>query len=270
MTDAETTGPGVAEGPSRRRRWVTRGLTALGVVLVALVVAVAVWLATPYAVEPAAWDEALARDDVEIAERDGDWWLSPAEGDPDVGVVFYPGARVRPEAYVPTWAPIVAEADVVVAIPEMPLNLAVLDRDRAASLVAAPPVDAAAALDRWHVGGHSMGGAMAASWLGTDPAVAVEGLVLWASFSTGGAGLEAREDLEVLSVAGSRDGLATLEDIEERRDLLPPDADLQTVEGMNHAQFGRYGDQWRDQRPAITDAQAQRELTERVSEHLQR
>jgi len=258
-----------ADAPSRVRRWVRRGLTVLAVVLVAAVVAVAIWLATPYEVEASAWDEALARDDVEVTEHDGDWWVRPAEADAEVGVVFYPGARVRPEAYVPTWAPIVADAGAVVVIPEMPLNLAVLARDRAEAILAEPPAEHAEALGRWHVGGHSMGGAMAASWLGEEPAADVDGLILWASFSTGGAGLEERDDLEVLSVAGARDGLATPADIGERRDLLPADAEMAMVEGMNHAQFGRYGDQWRDLPPEITDAEAQRALTELVVDHLE-
>ena len=183
--------------------------------------------------------------------------LRPAGSEPVRGVVFYPGARVHREAYVATWAPIVAATDTLVLIPRMPLNLAFFGRGRAEGLIADTPE-----VDQWWVGGHSLGGAMAASWLGRQEPGTVQGLTLWASFSTGGAGLEDREDLTVLSVSGSRDGLATPADIAERRALLPDDARMVEVAGMNHAQFGAYGPQARDLTPQISDEAARSALTD--------
>lgn len=236
-----------------RARWVL--LAVLGLLAIGLL-GVVVWASLARPPEPGPLEAALADPAVEVT-LGGVVELRPSGVAPTRGVVFYPGARVSPEAYVATWAPIVAATDVLVLIPSMPLNLAVLDRSRAGDLIAATED-----IERWWVGGHSLGGAMAASWLGDQPPGTVEGLTLWAAFATEGAGLRSRTDLTVLSVSGTRDGLATPADIAERRDLLPPDAIMVEVEGMNHAQFGRYGPQGGDRPPTISDDQAQSALTE--------
>ncbi len=255
--------PAASPAPPRRR-WPRR----LGLGLVAatglLLVAFVVWASLARSAEPGPLADALDRADVEVV-LDAVVELRPSERDPVRGVVFYPGARVSREAYVATWAPIVAQTDTLVLIPRMPLNLAFFGRSRAAGLI-----EDHDGIDRWYVGGHSLGGAMAASWLGDQEPGDIDGLVLWASFATGGAGLDERDDLAVLSVSGERDGLATPEDIAERRALLPPDAVMVEVEGMNHAQFGRYGPQGRDLEPTISDAEAQAALDAAHLEYFDR
>lgn len=236
---------------SRAGRFLRLGLLALGGLLVAGVVAFLVWAWTPTGPDEASLAAAVADERVEGTEQDGTWTLRPADGAATTGIVFYPGARVEPSAYVPNWVPIVAESGVEVVIPRMPLNLAVFDRSRAEDVI-----DVTHGIDRWLVGGHSLGGAMATSWLGDTDDERLVGAILWASFPTGGAGLDERTDLAVLSVGGTRDGLSTPEDLRERRALLPPDAELVFVEGMNHAQFGRYGAQRGDGTPTIDDLEA--------------
>lgn len=247
--------PGAAGSATGRSRWRWILLATLGLLAVGLV-GVVVWASLARPAEPGPLEAAVADPAVEVT-LGAVVELRPSAVEPTRGVVFYPGARVAPEAYVATWAPIVAATDVLVLIPSMPLNLAVLDRSRAGELIAATDD-----IDRWWVGGHSLGGAMAASWLGDQPPGTVEGLTLWAAFATEGAGLRSRTDLTVLSVSGTRDGLATPADVAERRDLLPPEALMVEVEGMNHAQFGRYGPQGGDRSPTISDDQAQSALTE--------
>ena len=239
----------------RDGRWLRAALITVGVVVAGAIVAFLVWAFTPAGPDEATLATVTADDRIELTEQDGTVTLRPAEGTPSTGIVFYPGARVQPAAYVPTWAPIVATSGVEVVIPRMPLNLAVFGRGRADDVIGD-----ASDIDRWFVGGHSLGGAMASSWLGGTDDDRLAGLILWASFPTGGAGLDLRPELTVLSVGGSRDGLSTPDDLRERRDLLPPDAQLVFVEGMNHAQFGAYGDQPRDLSPTIEDAEAAAEL----------
>lgn len=271
-TDGDTSGPsgveragavpqasGAQPGQPRRTRRRVRLRTVL-LVLVALlalaVVAFVVWASLARPAEPAALQAVI--DDAEVEVTLGAVVeLRPAGVEPSRGVVFYPGARVHREAYVASWAPIVAATDTLVLIPRMPLNLAFFGRSRADGLIADTP-----GIDEWWVGGHSLGGAMAASWLGDQEPGALDGLTLWASFSTAGAGLEDRDELSVLSVSGSRDGLATPQDIDERRDLLPEDARMVEVEGMNHAQFGAYGPQARDLEPTISDRAARSALAD--------
>lgn len=240
--------------PRPGRRWRRLGLAALGL-LGLLLVAFVVWASLARPAEPGPLQ--AVRDDPAVEVVLGTTVeVRPADTDPVRGVVFYPGARVHREAYVATWAPIVTATDTLVLIPRMPLNLAFFGRSRAERVMAEHPT-----ITEWYVGGHSLGGAMAASWLGRQAPGDVDGLVLWASFATGGAELAGRDDLTVLSVSGSRDGLATPADIAERRPLLPPTALMVEVEGMNHAQFGRYGPQGRDLEPTVTDAEAQAALT---------
>jgi len=243
-------------GTGPRRTVLRRVGIALGLVAVLAVFAFSVWANIPRAAEPGALDAAMADSDVEV--RLGPTVeLRPVGRIPRRAVVFYPGARVAPEAYVATWAPIVATTDTLVLIPQMPFNLAVFGRSRADGLITDRPQ-----IDAWWVGGHSLGGSMAASWLGGQPEGRVEGLVLWASYATQGAGLGERVDIRVLSVSGSRDGLATPEDIADRSETLPDDTTFVEIDGMNHAQFGRYGEQRGDLAPTIDDREAQRRLTE--------
>ncbi|WP_236567747.1 MULTISPECIES: alpha/beta hydrolase [unclassified Nocardiopsis] len=239
-----------------RARRVLRGAAlALALVLVVAAGGFLVWAYTPHTAEEGPYREAVATPGVEVTATDAGVVLAPADARPGTGVVFYPGARVEPEAYAAVWAPIVADSGVLVVVPRMPLNLAVFAPGRAGDVFADH-----VGVGSWYVGGHSLGGAMAASYAGGAGTDTVDGLVLWASYATEGAGLGGREDLAVLSVSGSRDGLADPAAIEGHRSHLPADAFTYEVTGMNHAQFGSYGEQRGDDPATIGDAEAHREL----------
>ena len=160
-----------------------------------------------------------------------------------VGLVYYPGARVNPESYVPTAAEVVsgrdvAEGDLAVVIVDVPLNLAVLGPNRADDARAALP-----AVDSWYVGGHSLGGAMACRYAAAN-AADLDGLVLHASYcdsDLSGTGLRA------LSVLGSADGVIDADRERESRANLPADARVIELDGVNHAGFGAYGPQRGDE-----------------------
>jgi hypothetical protein len=250
-----------AEGPPRRRRrwlrWVVGAVATLLVVAVGLLL----WWVLSYPdAEQAPFAKAYADPAVEVSWDDRVLILEPATGPGETGVVFYPGAAVPPEAYVATWAPIVADTGVTVFLPEMPLRLAILDRDRAEGVIATWPE-----ITTWWVGGHSLGGAMAASFAGgTDPGE-LAGLVLFGAYATEGAGLAERGELQVLSVSGSEDGLSTPEDIEQRAAYLPPATVFVELEGVSHAQFGAYGEQAGDGTPQVTDEQARQLIADAVT-----
>ena len=84
--------------------------------------------------------------------------LTPTDDPRSAGLAFYPGALVDPQAYAHVLRPI-AEAGFPVVIFKQPYNLAVLDSN-AANAVIGDPDDT---VDRWAVGGHSLGGAMASN-----------------------------------------------------------------------------------------------------------
>jgi hypothetical protein len=244
---------------SRPRRW-PRILGWIVVGLLALLGVVVGWwvLSFPDA-EPQPLAAVLADPALSVSEDGGDWTLHPADGPGATALVFYPGAAVPPEAYLATWAPIVRETGISVHVPAMPLGLAILAPGRADRVIADHP-----AVSTWWVGGHSLGGAMAASYAGgTDPGE-LAGVVLFASYATAGSDLPDRDDLTVLSVSGSEDGLSQPEDISERADLLPATTSFVELDGVTHAQFGSYGAQSGDGTPRVSDPEATRAIAAAV------
>jgi dienelactone hydrolase len=108
------------------------------------------------------------------------------------------------------------------------------------------------------VGGHSLGGAMAASYARKQPDK-VQGLVLWAAYPSGSDDLSGH-GLQVVSIYATRDGLTTGANIEASRRLLPSSTRWVAIEGGNHAQFGWYGAQSGDQEATISREEQQAQI----------
>lgn len=196
-----------------------------------------------------------------VVVTDDPWLIfQPREEEPEVGLILYPGGRVDPRAYAPAARAIAAEGYLVVIVP-MPLNLAVLAPARAGEVIAAHPE-----IDAWAVGGHSLGGSMAARFAEQNPSL-VDGLVLWASYPPESNDLS-EQSLAVASIYGTRDGLALPEEVEASRPLLPSDTTWVAIEGGNHAQFGWYGEQAGDNLATISREEQQRQVIEATLELL--
>jgi dienelactone hydrolase len=180
----------------------------------------------------------------EIVERRGSYVIR--DGDPpraDTGLVFYPGAHVDAENYVPVFAEMVEETGVRVYIPKMPFRLAILDPDRAGSFRGRRP-----GITDWYVGGHSLGGAMACQYASNNPD-RVEGIVLFGSYCDSDI---SGTNLSVLQILGTRDGVLSMDRVNETAGNLPADARVEVIEGVNHSQFGSYAGQ-RGDNPAYVD-----------------
>jgi len=192
----------------------------------------------------------------EVVEVEDDDWLvfQPAGIEPSTGFIFYPGGRVDPAAYAPLAQEIAAEGYLVVIVP-MPLNFAFLAPNSALEVMNAFPE-----ITHWAVGGHSLGGAMAANFTSNHPNN-VDGLVLWAAYPAAADDLSAL-DLAATSIYGTNDGLTSLEDIENSRSLLPPDTRWVEISGGNHAQFGSYGPQSGDNPATISAAEQQAQIVQ--------
>jgi hypothetical protein len=192
-----------------------------------------------------------------------DRWLvfAPASEQTTTGLIIYPGGRIDPRSYSPTARAVASNGYLVVIVP-MPLNLAVFAPDAAAGVMAAYPD-----VSRWAIGGHSLGGAMAASFAYSHPAE-VQGLVLWAAYPDTSNDLSDRE-LNVASIYATLDGLATLEKIEASRRLLPPTTQWVAIEGGNHAQFGWYGRQAGDNPATISREQQQEQVVKATIQLLE-
>lgn len=174
-------------------------------------------------------------------------------GHSKIGFVFYPGGKVEYTAYAPLMRSL-AEQGILCVIPKMPLNLAVLDMDAAAEIPAMFPE-----VETWYIGGHSLGGSMAASHAAKSDVFA--GLVLLASYSTADL---TEASCEVLSIYGSEDGVLNMEKYEEYRPNLPEATVEFILEGGNHAQFGSYGAQEGDGIAAISPEGQLRNTTEAI------
>ena len=90
-------------------------------------------------------------------------------------------------------------------------------------------------IEEWYIGGHSLGGSMAASYL-ADHADEYEGLILLGSYSTADL---SETDLEVLSVYGSEDKVMNRVKYEENKSNLPHNQTIQNVERSRDIRFVR-------------------------------
>ena len=206
-------------------------LVVLGIGWIALMA----WLRPFPAVEPAL-TAMQSTGTVEVVETPTSITLLPGLDMSSTGVFFQPGARVDARAYAAILRPL-ADAGHPVVIAKQPLGIGFL---APGAFEAAR--DANPDVTSWIVGGHSLGGtvaAMDAEEHGQDAAAPVDGLLLFASYPA--SDMSASLTVPVLSISGSEDGLATPRDIDLSRADLPPSAQFTQIVGAVHAFFGDYG-----------------------------
>jgi hypothetical protein len=242
-----TASPGAPARRRRRRRAVV-GIVALGIV--AALLAGLAWFFSPQAVLPEATAALASTPAVTFGREETGLTFTPTAAAPRVGVVLYPGAKVPAEAYAPT-ARAIAERGFLVVVVPMPLNFAVFDAGAASRVIAAHPE-----IGRWAVGGHSLGGAMAAQFLGDNPDAAA-GLLLCGAYSA--SDLSNRQ-LLASSAYGSLDAAAPKIEDASTRSLLPPSTAYTRIEGGNHEQCGWYEGQPNDPPATVSRLDQQAEI----------
>ncbi len=167
----------------------------------------------------------------------------------DTALIFYPGAKVDANAYLPLLDQI-REGGITCMLVEMPFRLAVFDSDAASTVMAQHPN-----IRHWYIGGHSLGGAMAAKFA-SDNKDAVDGLILLGAYRYGDYPAE-----DTLIVYGSLN-----ETIAEH---VTPDECVVVIKGGNHAQFGNYGPQKGDATATISAAEQQRQTVAAIETFLE-
>lgn len=218
-----------------------------------------VWALNPLAAMPET--RTALQNSTTVTVEQGSWLtFRPARVDPQAGLIFYPGGRVDHRAYAPAARQIAEEGYLVVIVP-MPLNLAVFGSDKAAEVMAAYPE-----ITRWAVGGHSLGGAMAATFAARNPG-RVQGLVLWAAYPAAGDDLST-QDIQVFSIYANQDGLADTGTVRSAELRLPASVRWVEIPGGNHAQFGWYGVQPGDGEAKITRSEQQEQVVAATLELL--
>ena len=192
---------------------------------------------------------AALRDPTITVETDGSaTWFLPEN--PTAGLLFYPGGKVQCQAYAPLLRDC-ARRGIACALVQMPGNLAVLNPNAASGLTQTHPE-----ISRWYIGGHSLGGAMAASYAAGHSGE-LEGVILLAAYSTKDL---SQTGLRVLSLYGSEDGVLNRDSYEKNRKNLPQGYEEFVINGGCHAYFGDYGAQAGDGTPTIP-CQEQTEIT---------
>ena len=170
------------------------------------------------------------------------------------GFIFYPGGKVEYTAYIPLMQAC-AEKGILCVLVEMPFNLAVLDVNAADGIQEDYPE-----IEEWYIGGHSLGGSMAASYL-ADHVEDYEGLILLSSYSTADL---SDTNLAVLSIFGSEDRVMNREKYEESKSNLPSNFTEYIIDGGCHAYFGMYGAQDGDGEPTVTNEEQIRLTVEHI------
>jgi predicted esterase len=209
------------------------------------------WLASERTPLP----EALAAlDSDSLVEVTKEPWLTfaPKQSTPDTGFIFYPGGRIDPQGYAALMNAIASEGYLVV-VPEMPLNIAAFRPNIADEIVAYY-----ADIGRWVIGGHSVGGTMAAQYTNTHREV-VDGLAIWASYPADNANLS-NSDVPVALIYGSLDPRVNDSSVSERRHLLPDDTSYTRIDGGDHHQFGSYEIDPKDRHATIDRVTQQRQI----------
>ena len=164
----------------------------------------------------------------------------------DTALIFYPGAKVEYTAYLPLLYKL-ADQGIDCFLVKMPFNLAFLGKNKAGKIMGSY------SYGHWYLSGHSLGGAMAASYA-SDHLDSLEGIALLAAYPT--KSLES-DSFSVVSIYGKEDGVLNMDKMKDGVKFMPADYLEVCIEGGNHALFGNYGEQKGDHDAGISREEQQ-------------
>ena len=183
-------------------------------------------------------------------QDDGGVEIMPKNSNAYTGIIFYVGAQIRPDAYIPLLSRL-SERGFSCFIPNLSFNMAALEPKAAETVISMHPE-----IKSWYLAGHSMGG-LTASGFAADYPEKVCGLIMLAAYTNRDL---SDSELSVLSIFGDTDGVMNKALYDERKDWYPDDFEEYIIEGANHAQYGDYGEQPRDNE-ALISAESQQKQT---------
>lgn len=221
---------------------------ALGIVvlLLALCAGAFFWYVSDYyRAEDVALD--VLSQDSGLSVQDNLTVLSPSVPS-DTAIIFYPGAKVEAEAYLPLLEQI-KQTGVTCILVHMPFRMAIFDANAAEDVMEQFPE-----IQHWYMAGHSMGGAMA-SQFASGHQDEIDGLILLGAYIYGD-----YPDEKTLTVYGSLN-----QSVEDHIDYTE---NIVEIEGGNHAQFGNYGPQKGDLSATISAAEQQAQTVDAISDFM--
>ncbi|HTY75923.1 MAG TPA: alpha/beta hydrolase [Candidatus Nanoarchaeia archaeon] len=240
----------------RRTKIIIAVLLAVTVVLVSFLV----WAETPLGPMPQAL--AALKSDSAVTVSMGSWLVfTPVNFTSKVGFIIYPGGHVDYRSYAPEAHAIAAEGYLAVIAP-MELNLAIFSENAATGIINSYPQ-----VKTWAIGGHSLGGVIAAQYCHDNPGK-VQGLMLWAAYPESGTDLS-KGNLIVTTIHGTLDGVVSESQIQNSLKQLPSNTVKVEIVGGDHGQFGWYGNQPGDNPATISRDLQQAEIVNATVQLLQ-
>ena len=228
----------------RRKKWLVAG--GITLLILAILTGAFFWYVSDYYRAEDAALEVLTQDRG-ITVQDNLTILSPTYPT-DTAIIFYPGAKVEAEAYLPLLDQI-RQTGVACILVHMPFHMAIFDANAAEAVITQFPE-----YQHWYIAGHSMGGAMASQFASDHPDL-VDGLILMGAYIYGDYPAE-----DTLTIYGSLN-----QSVEDKIDYTE---NIVEIEGGNHAQFGNYGPQKGDLPAAISAEEQQKQTVEAIEAFL--
>ena len=232
----------------KTRKWKFRILVPLFALIDALVIAFLLWASVYYRADDTAI-KAMQSDGVVTVEQTKSGWLFDGPSD-DKALIFYPGAKVDEKAYAPILR-LLAQEDMDVYLVNMPLHLAFFGIGKAGEIIEN------SAYEQYYISGHSLGGAMAASYA-AEHVSDFKGMILFAAYPT------QETAIDTLVIYGSEDGVLNMARIEEAPNLVSGNYSEVVIDGGNHAQFGNYGEQKGDGEADISAEEQQTQTIQAI------
>ena len=229
---------------SGRKKWLIAGGTAL--LVLAILAGVFFWYVSDYYRAEDAALEVMAQGSG-ISAQGNLTILSPSYPT-DAAIIFYPGAKVEAEAYLPLLDQI-RQTGVTCILVHMPFHMAIFNADAAEEVIAQFHE-----FQHWYIAGHSMGGAMASQFASEHPDL-LDGLILMGAYIYGDYPGE-----DTLTIYGSLN-----QSVEDHIDYTE---NIVEIEGGNHAQFGNYGPQKGDLPATISAEEQQAQTVEAIEAFL--
>lgn len=213
------------------------------VLLLGMTIGGLIFLNQSYDPMPVALDALESDNDLSVSNERNWIIFEPTTDNFTTGFIFYPGGNVEPEAYA-ILARSIALEGFLVSIIKMPFDLAFFAPNKGLDFLALYPE-----IISWFIGGHSLGGSMAARVVFNNEDT-FDGLVLLASYPAKNNNLSSYS-IEAVSIYGTLDGVLS-QNIIETLSLLPSTTTVIEINGGNHAYFGYYGEQRGDNPAEIT------------------
>ena len=229
---------------SRRKKWLLTG--GIFLLLLAIPAGAFFWYVSDYYRAEDVALEVIAQDST-IEVQDNLTILS-APYPTDTAIIFYPGAKVEAEAYLPLLDQI-RQLGVTCILAHMPFHMAIFDANAAEEVMEQFPE-----YQHWYMAGHSMGGAMASQFAADHPDE-VDGLILLGAYIYGDYPEE-----NTLTIYGSLN-----QSVEDHIDYTE---NIVEIQGGNHAQFGNYGLQKGDLPATISAEEQQRQTVKAIEAFL--